>query len=659
MSLSRTSSFPSKSNMIIIHLDSLTPPTTTPVASGVVPIELLHACMNTMWTTLLHLSLILAAAQSCGEVRPRAEVLCYYSGAVPLSSSSLDPCLCTVIVAGPTTLDNTFRPVSDIDFTELASLKTTNPHLKIVASLGGSRMKGETFSLLTSSAEGLANFTQGASDFINEMGLDGLEMDWRWPGQQGGAKDRQQLTTLMKVLRLVLDQQGHRVRRSDLTQQHEDDTTTTTELYTTTQDDPITTITTTTTTDDYATISTIEDYYTTIATDDELETVTPSMENENTDEYLTTIQDIPTVTEVPAATTTTTTLTTESWTESVTEYIQSLITTIIPDLSQQEEEDSLGSDYLVLDTGSEYEVTLRPLHDQVRVRGQKVKDITTKLVPYFRNNNNNKGTGKSKPEPSPELPYRGRVKFRDYYTAKTIPTTTVPNSTTSITSKPEGWKLARKDDEDREEALLLALEDRQQRPTNILMLTVAPKPEYIVKGYDLKELAKIVDWFSLPTHNLTEEAREEGQHETFHHTRLMGVSDLQNADSLVDLVAGLGVPLDHMVLGIPTMAALFTLQNTTLTTPRSPALQAPTFIPYPQVCQMVRGENMTVERDEDLTAPYAFSNNTWLAFDDPTSVKIKTMMRPMTTSHALHQAQKNSTNNSLPRHAANQEEIHQ
>ena len=33
--------------------------------------------------------------------------------------------------------------------------------------------------------------------------------------------------------------------------------------------------------------------------------------------------------------------------------------------------------------------------------------------------------------------------------------------------------------------------------------------------------------------------------------------------------------------------------------------------------------NWTVERDEDLTAPYAFMNHTWMAFDDPTSLKIK------------------------------------
>lgn len=90
------------------------------------------------------------------------------------------------------------------DFTALAPLKETNPDLRIVASLGGSRVKAETFSLLTSSAEGLANFTQGASDFVREMALDGLEVDWRWPGQQGGAKDRQDLTTLMKVCVCVI-----------------------------------------------------------------------------------------------------------------------------------------------------------------------------------------------------------------------------------------------------------------------------------------------------------------------------------------------------------------------------------------------------------------------------------------------------------------------
>ena len=33
--------------------------------------------------------------------------------------------------------------------------------------------------------------------------------------------------------------------------------------------------------------------------------------------------------------------------------------------------------------------------------------------------------------------------------------------------------------------------------------------------------------------------------------------------------------------------------------------------------------NWTLERDEDLTGPYAFLGNKWIAFDDDTSLKIK------------------------------------
>lgn len=42
-----------------------------------------------------------------------------------------------------------------------------------------------------------------------------------------------------------------------------------------------------------------------------------------------------------------------------------------------------------------------------------------------------------------------------------------------------------------------------------------------------------------------------------------------------------------------------------------------------QVCQLLQEGDWTTERDEDLTAPYAFMNNTWVAFEDPTSLKIK------------------------------------
>lgn len=41
------------------------------------------------------------------------------------------------------------------------------------------------------------------------------------------------------------------------------------------------------------------------------------------------------------------------------------------------------------------------------------------------------------------------------------------------------------------------------------------------------------------------------------------------------------------------------------------------------MCNLLKSGDWTVERDEDLTAPYAFSKTTWLAFEDEISVNIK------------------------------------
>lgn len=41
------------------------------------------------------------------------------------------------------------------------------------------------------------------------------------------------------------------------------------------------------------------------------------------------------------------------------------------------------------------------------------------------------------------------------------------------------------------------------------------------------------------------------------------------------------------------------------------------------MCEQMNEGNWTIERDEDLTAPYAFMNKTWMSFDDRVSVSIK------------------------------------
>jgi hypothetical protein len=46
-------------------------------------------------------------------------------------------------------------------------------------------------------------------------------------------------------------------------------------------------------------------------------------------------------------------------------------------------------------------------------------------------------------------------------------------------------------------------------------------------------------------------------------------------------------------------------------------------IPGFQLCNLFADGGWTVERDDDLTAPYSFKNDSWIAFDDRISVGIK------------------------------------
>ncbi len=70
------------------------------------------------------------------------------------------------------------------------------------------------------------------------------------------------------------------------------------------------------------------------------------------------------------------------------------------------------------------------------------------------------------------------------------------------------------------------VEDEEDR--FLVFLRLSPVPEYLVKGYDFKMLNKFVDFYVMPTHNLS---LPDVKNATFHHSRLMGVSDIENAVS--------------------------------------------------------------------------------------------------------------------------------
>lgn len=74
------------------------------------------------------------------------------------------------------------------------------------------------------------------------------------------------------------------------------------------------------------------------------------------------------------------------------------------------------------------------------------------------------------------------------------------------------------------------------------------------------------------------------------------------------MAIGLGVPSAKIVITAPAKAYKFILANTTLSTPGSPTKEDnPTYLTQKELCKELNsGDKWTLERDQDLSAPYAF-----------------------------------------------------
>ncbi|CAG9785994.1 unnamed protein product [Diatraea saccharalis] len=115
-----------------------------------------------------------------------------------------------------------------------------------------------------------------------------------------------------------------------------------------------------------------------------------------------------------------------------------------------------------------------------------------------------------------------------------------------------------------------------------LFLALPSHPELLAKYYDLRTLMKKVDLMMVQTHAL-------------------------GVDSVVDLVVGLGVPASKVVISLSATAQKFTLMNETLSTPGSPTAESdPKEIDQSELCRLLQKGRWTLERDQDLSAPYAF-----------------------------------------------------
>jgi len=99
----------------------------------------------------------------------------------------------------------------------LTALRRENPALTVLISVGGWSWSGE-FSDAALTEESRRTFIESVVEFIDRYHLDGLDVDWEYPGQRGAGntfrkEDRQNFTLLLKELRERFDRETKRTHK--------------------------------------------------------------------------------------------------------------------------------------------------------------------------------------------------------------------------------------------------------------------------------------------------------------------------------------------------------------------------------------------------------------------------------------------------------------
>lgn len=107
------------------------------------------------------------------------------------------------------------------NFQVLNGLKRKNPRLKVVVSVGGWTWSGN-FSDMALTRESRRKFIDSAVRFVRKYDLDGVDIDWEYPGAAGDgnkfrSEDKQNYTALLKEMRERLDREGSAAGRHFVT----------------------------------------------------------------------------------------------------------------------------------------------------------------------------------------------------------------------------------------------------------------------------------------------------------------------------------------------------------------------------------------------------------------------------------------------------------
>jgi chitinase len=111
----------------------------------------------------------------------------------------------------------TGAPLDEANFATLVGLKQQNPSLQVLVSVGGWLWSGN-FSDVALTKQSRSGFIESVAAFVERYKLDGLDIDWEYPGMTGAGnrfrpEDKRNYTLLLKELRARFNREQRRLGR--------------------------------------------------------------------------------------------------------------------------------------------------------------------------------------------------------------------------------------------------------------------------------------------------------------------------------------------------------------------------------------------------------------------------------------------------------------
>ncbi|XP_072043496.1 chitotriosidase-1-like [Amphiura filiformis] len=160
---------------------------------------------------------LLVALVALSRAAEQVKLVCYHTNwayhrmsPVNFTPADIDPNMCTHIIYSFARVDKTSFHIEPYDlendiigeenYLKFTGLKSQNPALKTLLAVGGWTHASEGFTQMVKTAANRKIFIDFSITYLRKYGFDGLDLDWEYPCQRGGASsDKAGYVALVKA----------------------------------------------------------------------------------------------------------------------------------------------------------------------------------------------------------------------------------------------------------------------------------------------------------------------------------------------------------------------------------------------------------------------------------------------------------------------------